>query len=144
MGYFLPFYLPNSPKNQNLEKVKKNPQKTPEILPFYNSVTEITIIFYTVPQIWCVTDVIIFHFGPFFYLFTNLIAWKIKVKRKKKNAWRYHHFRYVCQKVWSDDDGRMDRWKKWHIEVGAPPKNMNVLKNSENARLNKTFTMASY
>ena len=25
LGYFLPFYLPNSPKNQNLEKVKKAP-----------------------------------------------------------------------------------------------------------------------
>ena len=24
MGYFLPFYLPNSPKNQNLEKNEKN------------------------------------------------------------------------------------------------------------------------
>ena len=23
------------------------------------------IICYTVPEIWCVTDVIIFHFGPF-------------------------------------------------------------------------------
>ena len=26
------------------------------------------IICYTVPEIWCVTDVIIFHFGPFFAL----------------------------------------------------------------------------
>ena len=25
LGYFLPFYLPNSPKNQNLEKKKKTP-----------------------------------------------------------------------------------------------------------------------
>ena len=25
LGYFLPFYLPNSPKNHNLEKVKKSP-----------------------------------------------------------------------------------------------------------------------
>ena len=35
---------------------------------FYVSVPKITIRRCTVPQIWCVTDVIIFHFGPFFTL----------------------------------------------------------------------------
>ena len=33
---------------------------------FYNSVPKIMIICYTVLEIWCVTDVIIFNFGPFF------------------------------------------------------------------------------
>ena len=56
---------------------------------------------------------------------------------KQKKAWRYHLFIYVYQKLWSDDvwflkygarqmDRRVDRqtdgWKKWHKEVGAPPK----------------------
>ena len=59
---FLPVYPPNSPKNQNLEKMKK----LQEILSFYDSVPKIMIICHTVPDIWCVTDVIIFHFGSFF------------------------------------------------------------------------------
>ena len=68
------------------------------------------------------------HFLPFYQPNSLKNQSEKKKKKKKKKPWRYHHFRYVCQKVWSDDDGLMDRWKKWHIEVGAPPKNMNVLK----------------
>ena len=46
------------------------------------------IIFYTVPQIWCVTDVIIFHFGPFFLPFyqPNSLKNQSEKKKKKKNA----------------------------------------------------------
>ena len=62
-AFFLPLYLPNSPKNQNLEKWKK----ILEISPFYNSVSKIMVICYTVPEILCVADVIL-YFGPFFAL----------------------------------------------------------------------------
>ena len=42
-------------------------QKYLEISSFYTSVPKIMIICYTVPEIWCVTDVIvILHFGLFF------------------------------------------------------------------------------
>ena len=59
---------------------------------------------YTVPEIWHVTDVIIFHFGPFFALLAPNSPKKSKLKKKiKKNARRYHHFTYVYQKLWSDD-----------------------------------------
>ena len=61
---FLPFYPPNNPKNTIL----KNWKKHLEISSFYTSVPKIMIICYTVPEIWCMTDVIIFHFGPFFAL----------------------------------------------------------------------------
>ena len=47
------------------------------------------IIYYTVPEIWCVTDVVfVFHFGLFFY-----------------------HFTHVYQKVGTDrqTDGRTER-----------------------------------
>ena len=54
-----------------------------------------------------------------------------KEKKKQKNAWRYHHFIYAYQKLWSNDVRFLRygaRWtdgqKKWHIEVGAPPKNL--------------------
>ena len=64
--HFGPFFAlpPDNPKDQNFEKLKK----TLEILSFYTSVPKIKIICYTVPEIWQVTDVIIFHFGLFFSL----------------------------------------------------------------------------
>ena len=55
------------------------------------------IIWYAVPEIWHMTDVNdIFHFGLFFAL---LIVQEIKFHRNKKNAWRYHHFTSVYQKL---------------------------------------------
>ena len=54
---------PYRPKDQNLKKIKNMPASL-----FYTSVPKIMIICYTVPEIWCVTDVIIFHFGLFFAL----------------------------------------------------------------------------
>ena len=93
---------------------KKKRKKHLWILSFYISVPKIMIILiicYTVPEIWCVMDAIIFHFGPFFALLAP-----------EKYAWRHHHFTHVHQKLWLDDvhflrngvrwaDGR----KKWHI-----------------------------
>ena len=47
-------------------KIWKKWKKRLEISSFYNSVPRIMIMCYTVPEIWCEADVIIFHFGPFF------------------------------------------------------------------------------
>ena len=69
-GLFLPFYPPNSPKNQNFKKIKKTVGDTS----FYTCVSKIMIRWCMVPEKWCVTD--------------------------------------------RQTDGQ----KKWHIEVGAPPK----------------------
>ena len=75
-GPFLPFYtpvcppfplspLPNSPENQNFEKMKKHV----EISSFYTSVTKTMILCYVAPEIWHATHVIvIFYFGLFFTL----------------------------------------------------------------------------
>ena len=41
-------------------------------------------ICYTGPEIWCVMDVIISHFGPFFALLPPLTAQKIKILQKQK------------------------------------------------------------
>ena len=50
---------------------------------FYTSVPKLMIICFTVPEIWCVTDVIvIFHFGLFFVLLP-LTARKMKISKKK-------------------------------------------------------------
>ena len=63
---FFPFNPPNSPKNENIKKMK-----TPglEILSIYTSVPKLMIIGCTVLEIWCMMDVIVvFHFGQFFAL----------------------------------------------------------------------------
>ena len=65
-NYFSFWAIPYRPKNQN---EKKNEKRHLEISSFYNSVPKTMIICHTVvPEIWCVTDVIIFNFGPFFAL----------------------------------------------------------------------------
>ena len=87
LGYFSLF---TSLTDQKIKiKKKKKEKKHLEISSFYNSVPKIMIIFYTVPEIWCMMDVIIFHFGPFFCTFTPLQAKKIKIKKKikKKRPW---------------------------------------------------------
>ena len=57
-------------------------KKTPGDILFYNSVPKIMIMCHTVPEIWCMTDVIMFHFGPFFALLHPLTAQKIKILKK--------------------------------------------------------------
>ena len=55
---------------------------------------------YMVPEIWCVTDVIVaFHFGLFFCHFTPLTVQQMEIWKKwKTNAWRYHHITQVYHK----------------------------------------------
>ena len=57
-----------------------------EISSFYTSAPKIMIICYTVPEIWCVVDVILFfHFGLFSALF-NILIFQVfrEVKGQKK------------------------------------------------------------
>ena len=57
------------------------------------------IICVIVPEIWHMTDVIIFHFGLFFALFSPLTAPKYEnFNKAKKNTWTYHHLTPVDQK----------------------------------------------
>ena len=66
MGYFLPFYPPNSRKNENFKKMKKKKKKNAGRF-HHTGVPKLMIIRYTVPEIWCVMDVIaFFHSGLFF------------------------------------------------------------------------------
>ena len=44
-----------------------------------------------------------FSFCAIFCPFTPLTARKIKISKNWKNAWRYHHFTNVYQKLWLDD-----------------------------------------
>ena len=68
LGNFLPFYPPppNTQKNENFKKIKKNPR---DIIILHKSIPKLMNICYTVPEICCVMEIIvIFHFGLFFPL----------------------------------------------------------------------------
>ena len=63
---FVPFY-PLTAQKIKLKKNEKNAWRYHQVR--YTSVPKIMIICYIVPEIWCLTDVIvIFHFGLFFTL----------------------------------------------------------------------------
>ena len=62
LGYFLPFYPTNDPKNQNFDKMKK----TPDDIILHRCTKDENHMMY-VPEIWSATDRI-FYFGPFFAL----------------------------------------------------------------------------
>ena len=52
LGYFLPFYPPDSPKNQNLKKNEKNTWRYHH----FTCVPKIMIRWHMVPEIWCAMD----------------------------------------------------------------------------------------
>ena len=127
LDYFLHFYPPNNPKNQNFEKLKK----TPGDITIYTSVPKIMIICHTIPEIWCVTDVIIFHFGLFFAFLPSNSPKNQNFENMKKTpgAMVILHpctinYDQIIHGSWDMvHDVQTDRRKKCHIEVGAPPKN---------------------
>ena len=72
---------------------------------------------------------IYFSFWAIFFPFTQ----KIKKKMKKMPGGitilhmctkNYGHIKYSSWDV--VHNGQMDRWKEWHIEVGAQPKELNI------------------
>ena len=66
---FWAIFCPFTPLTAQKIKILKKWKKHLEISSFYTSVPKIMIICYIVPEIWCLTDVIvIFHFGLFFTL----------------------------------------------------------------------------
>ena len=123
MGYFLPFYPPNSPQKFFLKKCL-------EILSLYICVQKIMIWW------WCMTYRCncCFSFWAISCHFTPLTAQKIKILKKRKKQLEISSFTYVHQKLlWSDDvhflsiwcvtDGRFNGMDgKSDIKVGAPPK----------------------
>ena len=117
MGYFLPFYPPNSWNNENFTKWKKGL----DISLFNTIVPQIIIICYTVPDIWCVTDVFFFfilgNFLPFYP--PNRPKKQNFKKKKKKNFLEISSFYTSVPKftirwctvpqIWCVTDGWTDR-----------------------------------
>ena len=93
----------------------------------------------------CDTCNFYFSFWAIFCPFTPITAQKIKILQNWKKTLEISSF-YTCvpkimsrwstvPEVWCVTDGRTDGWtdaqKKWHIEVGAPHKNLNSKKASD-------------
>ena len=65
LGYYLPFYLPNSQKKSKFRESKTPPQRYHHFTIVYQ---KIMIICFTVLETWCAMYVTIFHFWPLFAL----------------------------------------------------------------------------
>ena len=147
-GYFSfwAIFCPFTPLEPKKWKFQKNETKSLEISSFYISVPKIMIICYTVPEIWaCDKCNFYFSFWAIFCPFTPITAQKIKILQNWKKTLEISSF-YTCvpkimsrwstvPEIWCVTDGRTDGWtdtqKKWHIEVGAPHKNLNSIKASD-------------
>ena len=81
---------------------KKERKKRLEMSSFYTCAPKIMIIWCMPPEIWCSTNRVFCHFGPFFALL--LLTPKFKTWKNLKNAWRYCLFTHVHNK-W-----RYDAW----------------------------------
>ena len=81
---------------------------------------------YIAPGIWCVFF-ILGYFLPF-YPHNSLKTQNFKkMKKSLEILWFYTSVPkiiiicYTVLEIWCATDRRTDKWKKWHIEVGAPP-----------------------
>ena len=133
MGYFLAFYPPNSRNKSTFWKNEKNTWRYYHFTYVYQKIwsDDVRFLRYSAWQIWLFF--ILDHFCPFTPLTT---APKIKILKKWKFFLEILSF-YICvpiimirwcmvPEIWCATDGwtdrRTDGRKKWHIEVGAPPK----------------------
>ena len=135
---FWAIFCPFTPLTAQKMNTSKKFTKHLEMSSFYTSVPKIMIICYTVLEIRHVMYVIIvFNFGQFFALSTSLTAQKIKISWKSKKVLEISSSHTCVPKImirWCSvpeircmthrsTDIQMDGGtKKWHIEVGAPPK----------------------
>ena len=106
-SYFCPFTSLTALKIKILEKRNKHQ----EIPSFSICIPKIMIRWCMVPEIWCVKDLVISQFGLFLSFYPPNNPKNQNLEKMKNKAWRYHHFTYVYQKLWSDD--------VWFLRYGA-------------------------
>ena len=106
MGHFLPFYSPNSPKNQNFEKMKKMPG---DIIILHKCTKNYDQVMYVSWYMVCDRCNCYFSFRAIFCPFTPLTAPKINILKKWKKHLEILSF-YICVQKWSDDDQKMIKW----------------------------------
>ena len=119
LGYFLPFYPPNSAKNINFKKMKKS---SGDIIILHQCTKKHDYILYCSWDMapdrcnWC------FSFWAISCPFTSLgtspfflvLSLSLKISKQWKNSWRYHHFTQVYQKSWSYAILSL-RYGTWHM-----------------------------
>ena len=98
--YFLPFYPPNSPKNENITKMKITPGY---VIIIHRCTKNHDHRLYYSWDMMCAGWKCSFSFWAIFCPFTPLTTRKVNIKKKKndKNTWRYHNFTLVHQNSWS-------------------------------------------
>ena len=134
LGNFLPFYPPNSPKNEYFIKMKKKPG---DVIILHKCAKNHNYMLYFSWDMACDGCNCYFSFWAIFCPSTSLTAQKIKISWKSKKVLEISSSHTCVPKImirwcsvpeircmthrWTDiqmDGGS----KKWHIEVGAPPK----------------------
>ena len=129
MGYFSPFYQTKNKKNQNFEKMKKI---AGDIIILHRYTKNHNHMLYGSWDIEWDAEffVILDHFFIFYHPPPPNNLENQNVEKMKKASGDI----IIYQKLWSGDiqflrygaqqmDGWIDGRKKWHIEVGASPKN---------------------
>ena len=107
LDLFLPFDPPHNPKNQNFEKSKK----CLEILSFYTSVPQMTIIWCMLPEIWSMTVIIFCHFWPFFAFYPTNNPKNQNFEKMKK----MHRDFIILDKCPKNHD-HMEIWDVTHVK----------------------------
>ena len=139
--HFGPFFTLLTPVKTQKIKILKNWKNTSrDIIILYKCTETHDHMLYSSLDMACNGYDCYFSFCAIFCPFTPLTAQKIKIKKKMEKipgdiiilhmcAKNYDKMTYgswdmVCD-GWTDR--QTDRWKKWHTEVGAPPKNKYLL-----------------
>ena len=137
-------------------KILKKWNRCLEILSFYTCIPKMTIVWCMVPEIWSMTDRIFCHFGWFFAFLPSknsenqnfekikkcleILSFGARVPKIMVTWWMVPEIWCTTdRKKYKQTDKWIDRWKKWHIKVGAPPKNQEVY-NIKKANINKFLT----
>ena len=94
---FLPFYSPSNPENRDFAKIKNTPG---DIVILHMCTFRDDHIINGFSNMECNRQNF-WSFLAIFCSFTPITTQKIKILKKWKNNWRYHHFTQVYQKSWS-------------------------------------------
>ena len=101
-GQFLVLLPHKQPKKIKFQKTEKKPWRYHHFTQVYQNSWSYAILFLRYGADGCNCY---FSFWAIFRPFTLQTDWKMKIskkkmKKKKKNSWRYHHFTQVYQKSW--------------------------------------------
>ena len=89
---FFLFYPPNSPKNENIKKMKNIHR---DVIIFHKCTKNHDHKLYCSCDMACDGCTCYFSFWAIFCPFTPLTAQKMKISKNGKSVWRYHYFTQI-------------------------------------------------